>query len=84
MRPYAPTGWRDGTHLGRTTLAIHRLRLHTNGGDDVVAAADVGKEIVRQIARARSNPQMVMRIDDRQIRLEDRLRLSQTDPIRGE
>ena len=55
----------DRAHLRRTTLAVHRLRLHVNRRDDVVAAVHVGEEIVSEGARAGANPQVVVRIDDR-------------------
>ena len=41
-----------------------------------MAAVQVGKEIVREVAGARTNPQVMVRIDDGQIRLENRLRVS--------
>ena len=69
-------GLADRAHLRRSTLAIHRLRLHVHRRDDVVAAVHVGQEIVSEVARARANPQVVVRIDDGQLRLENRLRVS--------
>ena len=41
-----------------------------------MAAGHVGQEIVSEVAGARANPQVVMRIDDGEIRLENRLRVS--------
>jgi hypothetical protein len=38
-----------------------------------VPRAGVGEEIVEQIAPVRPIPQVVMRVDDRQLRLENRL-----------
>jgi hypothetical protein len=48
--------------------------LDEHGLDDVVARIDVGQEFVEQIAAARMVPEMMVRVDDRQIRLEDLLR----------
>ncbi len=63
----------DRLHLVRPVGAQHRARLHEHGGDDVVAAVGIGEQVVEQIAPARAIPQMMVRIDDRQIGLEDRL-----------
>jgi hypothetical protein len=44
-----------------------------HGGDDVVTGAEVGEQLVQQVAVVRAIPQMVMRVDDRKVRLEDGL-----------
>ncbi|HXT08799.1 MAG TPA: hypothetical protein VN715_17915 [Roseiarcus sp.] len=46
--------------------AIHRVALGVDRGADVVAAADVLENLVEQIART-AIPEMMMRIDDRQL-----------------
>jgi len=48
--------------------------------DDVVPAVHVAQEIVQQIAPVRPVPEMVVRIYDRQIGLEDRL-LPSIEPV---
>ena len=61
-------------HLARAVLAIHRAAFEEHGRDDVVAAADVGQQFGQQVAAAlRRVPEMVVRIDDRQVRLQRRL-----------
>jgi hypothetical protein len=66
-----------------TVRAVHGQALHEHGGRDVVAAAlDVGDEFVEQIAPARPVPQMVMGVDDRQLRLQCRLAVA-GEPIRA-
>jgi hypothetical protein len=53
--------------------AIARAALNEHGRDDVVAGIDVGQQLVEQIAATRVVPEMMVRVDDRQIRLEDLL-----------
>jgi len=53
--------------------AIHRAALLEDGGDDVVAAVEVSEQFRQQIGPAVTVPQMMMRIDDRQLRFEDQL-----------
>ena len=61
-------------HLARAVLAIHRAAFQEDGRDDVVPAADVGQQFRQQVTAAmRRVPEMVVRIDDRQIRLQRRL-----------
>ena len=60
-------------HLARAVLAVHRAAFKEDGRDDVVPAADIGQQFGQQIAAAmRRVPEMVVRIDDRQIRLQRR------------
>ena len=66
-------GLADRLHLLGPACAMHRARLHVDGRQDVVAGVGVGEEIVEQIAPVGPIPQMVVRVDDRQLRLEDRL-----------
>jgi hypothetical protein len=49
-------------------------------GDDVVAGAEVGEQLRQQIGPAAAVPQMMMRIDDRQLRFEDRFLLLLCEP----
>ena len=54
-------------------IAVHRLTFDENRGDDVVAAAEVGKQVGQEIAAAvRRVPEVMMRIDDRQVRFQRR------------
>ena len=73
-------GLADRAQLFGAVGAIHRAGLHEDGRDDVVAAVGVGQQLVEQIAPAGSIPEMVMRIDDRQVGLEDRL-VAPVEPI---
>jgi len=45
-----------------------------HGGDDIVPGVQIGEQFVEQIRVAAAQPQMMVRVDDRQIRFEDRLR----------
>src|ERR1700733_10549555 len=54
-------------HLARTVLAVHRLALEEDRGDDVVAAADVCQQVGQEVlAAVRCVPEMMVWIDDRQ------------------
>jgi hypothetical protein len=72
-------------HLHGAVGAIHRVALEEHGGDHVVAGAEVGQQLVEQVAMIRPDPQMMVRVDDRQVRLEDRLgrRLGQPRLVGG-
>ena len=61
----------DRRHFGRAVLAIHRLALEEDGRHDVVSAADVGQELGQEVAATmRRVPEVMMRIYDRQFRLQ--------------
>src|SRR6266446_755797 len=63
--------WR---HLRRAVLAVHRAALEEDRGDDVMSPTDVGQQLGQQVTPAlRRVPEMMVRVDDRQIRLERRL-----------
>jgi len=47
-------------HLGWTGLAIHRPRLHVDRRDDVVGGVHIGEEIVGEVARSGTDPQVMM------------------------
>ena len=64
----------DRLHLFRDIGAQHRARLHEHRRQDVVAAVGIGEQVVEQVAPVLAVPQVMMRIDDRQVGLEDRLR----------
>ena len=66
-----------GTHLLRAVRAVHRAGLDKHGGTHVVAAVDVGGQLVEQIplvgnALGAKVPEVVMGIADGQLRLQGR------------
>ncbi len=64
----------SGGHLARAGLAIHGSAFEEDGRHDVVPAADIGQQFGQQVVAAmRLIPEMVVRIDDRQIRFQRRL-----------
>src|SRR5215469_13829024 len=64
----------DRRHLRPTVLLVHRAAFEEHGGDDVVTTADVREQLGQQITPAlRRVPEMMVRVDDRQIRLQHRL-----------
>src|SRR5208282_4222627 len=50
---------------------VHRMAFLKNGGPDVVAAAYVGQQFGKEIDVAGTGPQMMMRVDDGDGRLQD-------------
>ena len=54
-------------------LAKHRAALDEHGAHDIMALVAIGQQVGQQIAVGRPLPQMMVRIDDRQIGLERRL-----------
>ena len=66
-------GLADRAQGGRPVLPIHRLCLHEHGRDDVVSGVRIGEQFFAQIAPIPAVPEMMMCVDDRQLRLEDRL-----------
>ncbi len=60
----------DRLHLLRSAGTVHRAAFVEDGRDDVVAGVDVGQELIEQVAIAEEVPDMMMRIDDRQVGLE--------------
>ncbi len=66
-------GFADGFEGFRPAGAVHRAALQEDGRDDVVAAVDVGQQVVQHVDPVGPFPQMVMRIDNRQAGLQNRL-----------
>ena len=66
-------GFADRPHLDRAAPTVHRPGLHEHRRDDVVTAAGVGQELIEEVTPARPVPQMVVRINDRQVGVEDGL-----------
>ena len=81
-------------HLARAAGAIHRVALQEHAADNVVAGGAIVEELVQQVARgghlpriagarhARAVPQVMVRIDDRQLGVEDLLRRRLGEPFR--
>ena len=63
----------DRSHLFRPIRAIHRMAFQKHRRDGVVAGVDVRHELVQQIALVVAMPQVMMGIDDRQVRFQRRL-----------
>ena len=72
----------DRLHLGRAIGAVHRAAFDKDAVDDVVTAAGIGEQLVEQVAMPVAIPQMMMRIDDLERRLQDLL-LALSEPRRS-
>jgi hypothetical protein len=75
----------DGPHLLGPIGAVHRARLDEHGGAHVVAAVDVGGQLVEQIALVGDAgeaeiPEVMVGIADRELRLERGL-CGQCEPV---
>ncbi len=66
-------GLTQGFQLLRAVGTVHLAAFLEAGRGDVVAAADIGQQVLEQIAVAGPVPHVMVRIDDRQIRLDDLL-----------
>ncbi len=77
-------GFADRTQFLRAVGAVHRMALQEHGGDDVVARSQVREQFVQQVTMIWTVPKVMMRINNRQIRIEDLLprRLGQPDVVR--
>ena len=73
----------DRPHFLGAPIAIHRTRLHVHRRNNIVTAAGIQQQVIQQIPPSRALPQMMVRIDDRQFRFENRL-LAPVEPISGE
>jgi hypothetical protein len=62
-----------GPHFHGPGLTVHGAGLHEHGCEDIVSTADIEEQIIEQITPTWSIPQVMVRIDDRQIGLENRL-----------
>ena len=76
-------GLAERFQLLRTVGAVHLAAFLEAGRGDVVAAADIGQQILKQIAVARPVPHMMVGIDDRQLGLDD-LFLPPVEPVRAD
>src|SRR5580700_9971105 len=61
----------DRLHLRRPVGAVHRAAFDKDALRDVVTAAGIGEQLVEQVAVPVAVPQMMMRIDDLERRLQD-------------
>ena len=66
-------GLAERLQLLRAVGAVHLAAFLKTGRGDVVAAADIGQQILEQIAVAGPVPHVMVRVDDRQIGLDDLL-----------
>ena len=69
-----------GAQLFGAGCSNHGPGLHEHRRDDVVTGAGICQQLIEQIAPAGPVPQVVVRINDRQLGLEDRL-LASVEPI---
>jgi hypothetical protein len=58
-------------HFHRAIASIHRPGLHRNGRANVMTRLDILQQVEQKIAVSRTIPQMMMRIDNRQLGFED-------------
>src|SRR5262249_41202893 len=65
----------------RSSDAVHRAGLDIDGRNDVVTGSNVGGDLLDQIALAVAIPQMMMRIDDFAVGIENFL-FAQGEPMR--
>ncbi len=63
----------DGPERLGAVRAVHRAAIDIDGGDDVVAGADVGRHLLDHVAQAAAVPEVVMRVDDRAGGIDDLL-----------
>ncbi len=73
-------GLADRAHLGRAIRPVHRAAFLEHGRDNVMAGVEVGEQFVEQIGVVAALPQMMVRIDDRQVGIEDRLGRGRRQP----
>ena len=78
--PAANCGLADRAQFLGAVGTVEGARLHQHGGAHVVAAADVGQDLIEQVAPARAVPQVVVRVDDALRGVEDLL-LARGQPI---
>jgi hypothetical protein len=61
----------DRLHFRRPVGAVHRAAFDEDALRDVVTAAGIGEQLVEQVAVSAAVPQMMVRIDDLERRLQD-------------
>ena len=61
----------NGAHLLGSGRPIGPEALKEHGGNDIVASVHIGQQLVQVVLAARPIPQVMMRIYDRQIRIQD-------------
>src|SRR3954454_222662 len=68
-------GLAERFELFRSAAAIYLAGVLVHGRDDLVAAAEIREQLRDHVAVPRLVPEMMVRVDDRQLRLRDLLRL---------
>ena len=76
-------GLSHGPHGRWATLAPHRIALQEYGGYDVMATLKICRNFIDQIAVVRIIPEMVMGINDRNLRLQRLFRMLPGQPLRS-
>ena len=67
-------GLTDASQVGGAFGAIRSVALHEQRGNDVMAARGIGRELGRTVEqRSADRPQMVVRVHDRSLGIDDRL-----------
>jgi hypothetical protein len=61
----------NGAHLLGSGRSIGPEALEEHGGNDIVASGHIGQQLVQVVLAARSIPQVMMRVYDGQIRIQD-------------
>jgi hypothetical protein len=64
----------DRPHLFWPAGAVHGVTFFEHRSDNAVAGTDIGEKVVEQVAMIRPLPQVMVGIDNGQVRSEDRLR----------
>src|SRR5437660_7915771 len=67
-------------HLHRPGGTVHRMAFVEHGRDHLVSRPEIGQQVGQQIAMARHVPQVMVRVDNGEVRLEDRLRRRLGEP----
>src|SRR5690606_25463182 len=73
-------GFTHRTHGLGAICAIHGFALDEYGGHDVVAAAGIAQQLFEHVAMVRVVPQVVVGIDDGQVRVDD-VFLNEVQPV---
>ena len=68
-----PLGLSHGRERGRAVGAVGGAALHEHGAFDPVPAADVGEQVGEAVRERSAGPQVMVRIDDAPLGIDDRL-----------
>ena len=72
----------DWSQFRNRVMGIHRIAFHADGGANVVTCRNVGEHVLQKVPVSEVIPEMVMRVDDREFRLNDVLWLHR-QPVRS-